>query len=115
MSLKQLFITLVLLVFTHTGFSMYNSSCSELNGTFLVCQLINEAEEENEMNWEMPENRDLDGHSCQSSHPFEFNTPCSKTALLQISFQELISLGNRNKQFHLSVVIGNCSPPPDFN
>jgi hypothetical protein len=83
--------------------------------SFQLYYLMNQADEENETNWELPENRELEGHSFQTSYPHEFNTPSTKTSMLQILDKTSNILGNRNKQFYLSVVIGNCSPPPDFN
>ncbi|MCG9899161.1 MAG: hypothetical protein MH132_04090 [Hydrotalea sp.] len=114
MDLKQLLITLVALVFVHTGFGMSNNSGFESDKTFKLYHLINQVDEEKEINWELPENRELEGHAFQSTHPFEFNTPSTKTAISPIINQDATILGNRNKQFHLSVVIGNCGPPPDF-
>ena len=115
MRLSQVLLILVALTFIQTGFGMNSGSHEVSEESFQLYYLINQADEENETNWELPENRELEGHSFQTSHPHEFNTPSTKTSMFQISDKTCTILGSRNKQFYLSVVIGNCSPPPDFN
>lgn len=113
MNLKKLLITIVALVFSYTGFGMENSSDSPESIQFFL--INNSADEEKDAEWEMPEHKDLEGNSSLGSHPFEFNTPITKLVEIPFFFPETALLGLKIKQFHLSVVIGNCSPPPDFN